>query len=284
MADLFPESSVIRRVNLEPAIMFGAGRALLLQIAHPAVAQGVEHHSDFKRNPFKRLQGTVEAMYTAVFGPAQLARDVGRRIHWIHEHVVGPDYRANDPANLMWVHATLLDTALRCYTELVEPLSDADAQAYYEEMTKVAELFGLAREDQPADLDAFCTYFDDAVANMAVTETGRELAAFIVAPILPGGLHMPLRPGLALFRLFSLGMLPPPVREQLGFGWTEEDEHRYQRAHRVVARIMARTPRAVRTAPNRLSEPLILAQARRHVAAFAAEHPEVMRPEGSAAA
>ena len=61
MADHFPKGSVIRKVNNEPAIMFGAGRALLLQLAHPAVAQGVQDHSEFKKNPFKRLQGTVEA-------------------------------------------------------------------------------------------------------------------------------------------------------------------------------------------------------------------------------
>jgi len=65
--DHFPKGSVIRRVNIEPAIMFGAGRALLLQLAHPAVAQGVDEHSDFKGNPFKRLQGTLEATYAVVF-------------------------------------------------------------------------------------------------------------------------------------------------------------------------------------------------------------------------
>ena len=37
MAPQFPKDSVIRRVNLEPAILFGAGRALLLQLAHEAV-------------------------------------------------------------------------------------------------------------------------------------------------------------------------------------------------------------------------------------------------------
>ena len=77
--DHFPRGSVIRRVNIEPAIMFGAGRALLLQLAHPAVAQGVDDHSDFKGNPFKRLQGTLEATYAVVFGSDELAHGVGRR-------------------------------------------------------------------------------------------------------------------------------------------------------------------------------------------------------------
>ncbi len=70
--------------------MFGAGRALMLQLAHEAVAQGVEDHSDFKGNPFKRLLGTLEATYAVVYGSEELARGVGRRIQWIHDFVVGP--------------------------------------------------------------------------------------------------------------------------------------------------------------------------------------------------
>jgi uncharacterized protein (DUF2236 family) len=66
MADAFPRDSIIRRINDEPAIMLGAGRALLLQLAHPHVAAGVDEHSKFQRNPFKRLQGTLEAVYTMV--------------------------------------------------------------------------------------------------------------------------------------------------------------------------------------------------------------------------
>ena len=61
MADFFPEGAVIRRVSIEPALMLGAGRALLLQLAHAPVAQGVQDHSDFRGNPFRRLLGTLEA-------------------------------------------------------------------------------------------------------------------------------------------------------------------------------------------------------------------------------
>ena len=127
----YPPGSVIRRVNEEPAIMFGAGRALLLQLAHPHVAAGVDEHSEFQKNPFKRLQGTLEAVYAMVYGPAWLADGVGRRVQWIHTFVTGPAYEANDPTNLLWVHATLLDSAVSCYERLVAPLSDDDREIYY---------------------------------------------------------------------------------------------------------------------------------------------------------
>ena len=157
MAPSFPRDAVIRRVSAEPAIALGAGRALLLQLANPAVAQGVQDHSEFKRNPFKRLQGTLEAMYGVVFGSEELADGIGRRVRWIHTFVVGPGYSANDPQHLLWVHATLFDTARRCYETYVGPLAPADLETYHEEMTTVAERFGCRRSAQPAT----CADFDE---------------------------------------------------------------------------------------------------------------------------
>lgn len=263
--DHFPRSSVIRRVNIEPAIMFGAGRALLLQLAHPAVAQGVEDHSDFKGNPFKRLQGTLEAVNAVVFGSEELAHGVGRRIQWIHDFVTGPGYEANDPVNLLWVHATLCDTALRCYTTLVEPLSAADEETYYQEMKRVAEVFGVAQADQPATLADFRTYVDDTIATMDVTAVGRELASFVLDPELPFGLHVPFKPLLGLQRLFTLGTIPAAIREQLGVPWSASDQLRFDRTERRVRAVFHATPRALRTAPSRVTGPVMLWQAARHV-------------------
>ncbi len=268
--DHFPKGSVVRRVNIEPAILFGAGRALLLQVAHPAVAQGVQDHSEFKKNPFKRLQGTVEATYAVVFGSRELAAGVGRRIQRIHDHVTGPGYSANDPSNLLWVHATLMDTALRCYEELVEPLSDEDAEAYYDEMKQVAVAFGVGLEHQPATLADFRRYFAGTVEAMQVTAVGRDLAGFILEPRLPLRLDVPLLPVLRLQRLFTMGSLPEAVRSQLGIPWSETDQARYEQARRRVRRLFDALPRQVRTAGNRGTGPLLLWMAARHVRQFEA--------------
>jgi uncharacterized protein (DUF2236 family) len=273
VTDHFPRGSVIRTVNIEPAILFGAGRALLLQLAHPAVAQGVQDHSEFQRNPFKRLQGTLEATYAVVFGSAELARGVGRRIQRIHDFVTGPGYSANDPSNLLWVHATLADTALRCYEDLVGPLSPADAETYYQEMKLVAATFGVGPEHQPETLEDFRCYMADTVASIEVTDVGRELAGFILDPRLPLRLDIPLTPLLRLQRLFTLGSLPPEVRDQLAVTWSPRDAARYDRARRGVQRLFRATPPALRTAGNRAYGPLLLWQAGRHVRRFEAQPP-----------
>src|SRR5215468_9655083 len=51
---LFREDGWLRRVAREPAVLFGGGCALLLEVAHPLVAAGVAEHSDFRRDPFGR--------------------------------------------------------------------------------------------------------------------------------------------------------------------------------------------------------------------------------------
>jgi uncharacterized protein (DUF2236 family) len=286
VAPQFPKGSTIRRVNLEPAIMFGAGRALMLQIAHPAVAQGVEDHSDFKGNPFTRLIGTLEAVYAVVYGSPELAQGVGRRIRWIHELVVGPGYTANDPANLMWVHATLADTALGCYEQYVGPLTSAEREAYHQEMAEVAVLFGCPRDAQPATYEDFAAYMADQVASIEVTDVGRDLASFILDPTLPLGLHVPLGPVLRLQRRVTLGSLPPAIREQLGQAWTAADDAWFERFQRRARRAVALTPRPLRTAGPRLEGLGFLWLAGRHVRQFdekmAARAARAARPAGPA--
>ena len=268
MEPMFSPDSVIRRVNEEPVILLGAGRALLLQLAHPHVAAGVAEHSDFQSNPFKRLQGTLEATYTMVCGDRSLAEGVGRRIRWIHDFVTGPAYQANDPANLLWVHATLLDTALGCYERLVGPLSLGDRETYYEEMAVVAEGFGCPRSAQPATVAEFDAYFAEQVRTIEVTDVGRRLATDVVRPKLPLGLHVPLGPALALQRLLAVGTLPSHLREQFGFAWDDRRQRRLDRFDAMTRRTVRAVPRPARIAPINVYGRLLLHQAAKHVRQF----------------
>jgi uncharacterized protein (DUF2236 family) len=189
--------------------------------------------------------------------------------------VVGPTYQANDPEHLLWVHATLVDTALWCYTQLVEPLGAADQETYYQEMTRVAEVFGVPRSAQPRTLARFRAYFDDTVTSLDMTPIGLDLAGFIIRPTLPGGLHVPLGPVLAVERLLTTGTTPGSIREQMGLRWDGSHQRRFDRVVRTIRRASAVTPRPVRTAPNLAWGRVLLAQAERHVRAFRQEHPPV---------
>ena len=114
-------------VNRESVLLLGGARALLLQLAHPLVAQGVADHSDFLRAPLGRLRSTLDATYTVLFADPASVRRTARAVRRAHERVrgtlqhgtaafpAGTAYRATDPELLLWVHASLVDSALATY-------------------------------------------------------------------------------------------------------------------------------------------------------------------------
>src|SRR3954453_10695156 len=122
-----PES-MMWRINRE-AVLLGAGpAALLLQIAHPLVAEGVSHHSDFHGDPFGRLRRTVNTPMDLVFGDGPTADRAVKRLNGVHAAVRGDvttteaadatavvSYRAMDPELLLWVQATLIVTSIAGY-------------------------------------------------------------------------------------------------------------------------------------------------------------------------
>src|SRR5947208_217115 len=121
---LFRDDGWLRRVSREPAVLFGGGCALLLEVAHPLVAAGVADHSDFRRDPFGRLQRTLAAITAITLEPRGTAIAAARAVARAHECVrgrlgeavgrfpAGTPYHGRDPDLVLWVWATLADTAL----------------------------------------------------------------------------------------------------------------------------------------------------------------------------
>src|SRR5438067_12397925 len=176
MAGLFADDAVIRRVGGESIPLLGGARALLMQPAHPKVAPGVAAHSGFEADPFGRLPRTLDATYNIVFGTEDEAQLAARKLWAVHERVTGPGYHANDPELLLWVNATLVDTALRVHARFLGPLSEDEAERYYQDWMVVAEVLGVPRDVQPPDLSSFRSYVRHMVGSLEVTDTARELA------------------------------------------------------------------------------------------------------------
>src|SRR5919108_4071395 len=85
----FRRDGVAWRVGRELAMMLGGGRALLLQVAHPLVAAGVAEHSDYREDPWKRLAGTMNAVWAVVFGTRAQADRAAARVRAMHSRVNG---------------------------------------------------------------------------------------------------------------------------------------------------------------------------------------------------
>jgi uncharacterized protein (DUF2236 family) len=119
---------------------------------------------------------------------------------------------------LLWVLATLADSALVVYERYVATLSHAERDAYWQDYRVIGRLFGLRDDEMPADIDAFDAYMHDMLTgdDLFVTSAARELAIKIVMRI-----PVPLsrRPVLELVNFITVGLLPSQLRKQYGLSW-----------------------------------------------------------------
>jgi uncharacterized protein (DUF2236 family) len=236
---------MVRRVDKEAVLVLGGGRALLMQLAHPMVARGVAEHSGFEADPWSRLVRTLQAGYTIVFGTREEAEQTAAVVHAVHQRVTGDGYEANDPALLMWVHATLVDTALRVHTRFLGPLSRRDAARYYRESMIVAEMLGVPTDEQPPDIVAFRAYVREMVASLEVSPEARQLAAAVLHPRLP----WMTEPVFELGRQLTVGLLPRPLREQYGFRWDRNRKAALLAAGLASRQVLPRLPTVLRKVP-----------------------------------
>ena len=146
--------SVAWRLHASPAMLTAGLRALLLQLWHPSIASAVAAHSEVARDPWRRYQATVEFITGVTYGEREDADAAIRRVKGVHDSVRGIDirgvsYSATDPALLAYVHATLVDSALRAADVYGPRLPPDERDRYVVEMARVAVLLGV--EDPPRD-------------------------------------------------------------------------------------------------------------------------------------
>ena len=186
----FAADRPIHRVHSDAAMFVGGLRALLLQSLHPLAMAGVAEHSDYRTDPWGRLQRTADFLAATTFGPADLAEQSVAVVRRVHERVVGTaadgrPYAANDPHLLHWVHLAELDSFLAAYRRYgAQPLSRADADAYVEDSGFIARRLGVeSPPDSVADLRHQMRGFRSELKG---TREAREAAKFLlIDPPLP---------------------------------------------------------------------------------------------------
>ena len=251
-AGLFGPGSVSWRVDREVLVLAGGSCALLMQAAHPVVAAGVARHSTYRTDPFGRLLRTLTSSFDVIFGSRSRAEATIRRVNAIHAAVRGElpgggRYSALDPEALLWVHATLVDTALRVYSRFVAPLSPDEEQAYHREAARVAVLLRVPVGDIPDTIGELRAWMDAMMSSAAVrvTPDAREIARTVLYPT-------PWLPRVVwdAAHLISLATLPDPLRRQYGIPWSAARERGVDRAAAVIRRAMPLIPPVLRFAPH----------------------------------
>jgi len=251
---LYSPDSISWKVNRESALFLAAGRAALLQLAHPWVAAAIAQHSRTLNDPVGRFHQTFRIMFTMSFGSVDQAFAAARGLHRLHETIRGilPDavgrfaersgYQANEADALCWVYATLIDSSVLAYELLLPQLSASEREQYYLESRRTAALFGLPTQSLPQSWAAFAHYVDSTLRSdsLGVSSATRQIAHQLMeARVL--GVQPPV-----WYRALTTEVLLPRFREEFQFEYGERERRAAARAVKWLRRIYPHLPALLR--------------------------------------
>jgi uncharacterized protein (DUF2236 family) len=212
----FAEDRPIRRVHADASMFVGGLRALLLQSLHPLAMAGVAEHSDYRGDPWGRLQRTSTFLAITTYGPAADAQRAVDRVRGIHQRVRGvtrdgTTYHAADPHLLEWVHIAEVDSFLLAHQLYGAAPLDADGRnEYVADTARVASALGVP--DPPRTESELRARIEAYRPELVSTSAARDAARFLLlTPPLP----IFARPPYAVLAATSVAMLPPWARMPL---------------------------------------------------------------------
>jgi len=200
----------IQKVVSEAIILGGGAAAILLQVAHPGVAKGVNYHSSFATRPVDRLRTTMTYVYSMLFGTASEKKKIIELVHRAHASVQGPDYTADDPDAQLWVAATLYGVGIDIYEQIFGPMDAERAEEVYREYVVLGASLRVPPEMWPKNREAFWIYWDEQVASFEICDEAKNVAHdLLYNPKLPFYFKA-LMPTL---RMVTTEQLPPKLRD-----------------------------------------------------------------------
>ncbi|HET7570675.1 MAG TPA: oxygenase MpaB family protein [Gammaproteobacteria bacterium] len=231
----------------EGILLAGGMRAILLQVAHPAIGRGVAAHSNFTYRAMDRLRATMTYVYCMTFGSPDERRAIRDQVDTVHRSINGPGYDARDPDLQLWVTATLYHTALMLYERWVGRLDNHRAEIIYRQYRILGAALQMREEQWPADRAAFCDYWNAMLQRIEVTDAAREVCHDLFHPQ-----QVPLwvRAVLPLNRLITAGLLPAPIREAYGLEWDDGRQRRFNQFSNAASAIYPWLPTPVRQFPK----------------------------------
>lgn len=233
---------------------FGDWRGLLqglwagsMQNMHPKLGAAVEQHSDFFTERWERLLRSLYPIGGVVFD-GEHARRTGREVRDYHRDIKGVDaqgrrYHALDPDVFYWAHATFFYGTILAAEHFCGGITDQDKRALFAEHETWYRRYGVSMRPVPESWEDFQRYWDHMCRH--VLEDNRATRDLLDLSRLPKPaalwwlpdrawplLRVPIDRGLVWL---TVGLYDQPVRDLLGYSWSEAD----QRLHRMVGKIVA---------------------------------------------
>jgi len=245
------QAAGIRDIAAEGLLIGAGGRAILLQLANPAIGHGVANHSSFALHPLDRLNGTLSFVYAIVLGEPDLAALVIGRVNRahipVHSDGSSPKYNAFTPELQLWVAATLYESAAHLHGLIYGPLDEDIADEFYREYSRIGTALQMSPELWPSDRTAFRRYWNEQIGllttDAATRAVAHELLHSRTAPLW-------FRAALPLARLMTAGLLPPTVRPLFALSWSSRHQRCFDRVLGGIRVIYPRLPRKLRQWPK----------------------------------
>lgn len=253
-AGIFGPSSISWKVNREAALFLGAGRAALLQLAHPWVAVALDQHSNLREDPLARFHNTFRVVFTMIFGTLEQALAASEHLHRLHTYIrgelpesvatyrQGSHYEANEVKALLWVYSTLVESALIAHDCVLPPISTEEREVYYAESRKMAALFGIPAHALPRDWSEFEQYnrsmWDSG--SLGVSALSREMAHGVLHG---SGSWVPVP---EWYRALTAAWMPERLRVEFALEYGAKERDAAARAMSWLPRIYRRLPATAR--------------------------------------
>jgi uncharacterized protein (DUF2236 family) len=236
----FGPDSVTWKLHAEPILFLGGIRALYLQALHPRAVAAIAQNSGYRTDPMGRLMRTATYVSTVIYGTTEEAETAGSRLRRLHSRLsavdsrTGEQFRVDEPDLLRWVHVAEIESFLTTATQAGVSLTLQEADAYYAEQTRAAELVGLDPSTVPASVAEVEAYYQSMQPELELTRDGINTAVFLTVPPMPDFFHnRAVRLGMTVgpprwaytgVAATAIGLLPPWARRLYGgLGWPATD-------------------------------------------------------------
>ncbi len=216
----FAPGSPVWVVHSDVAMFVGGLRALLLQSLHPLAMAGVAAHSDYRHDPWGRLQRTGRFLALTTYGTAEQAEEACAVVRAVHERVRGTasdgrPYAATDPHLLAWVHLAEVESFLLSHRRYGHtPLNYDERDEYVAQMGRVARALGVL--DPPDTVAELRRQLARYRPELRSTPAARASVRFLLNP---PDVPLVARPAYGLLYASAATLLPVWARVGLRLPW-----------------------------------------------------------------
>lgn len=171
-------------INGDLASVGGAGMAaILMEVLHPSVMDGVFTQSSYRTNPYERSRNTLGYVLRSTFGNTAAATAVIEKVKRIHGYINGTRadgvaYRALDPELIAWVHTCIPWAIMMTFDRYNRPLSRAEKDRYLTEQAVIGRMGGA--EWVPETVSELEDYVERMRPFMAFNDQTRQFTDFLL--------------------------------------------------------------------------------------------------------